>query len=214
MVATASLEDELRERGFEHLVRWSRGVDAELCRPRLGVRRFDLPGPIFLYVGRVAPEKNIRAFLDLDLPGSKVVVGSGPDLAGLRRAYPAVHFAGPLTGEALAEAYASCDVFVFPSRTDTFGVVLLEALASGLPVAAYPVPGPADVIGRSAAGILSEDLREAALAALSIPRETARAYALTFDWQRTTRQFLGHIDAVYAVRAADGAGHIAVPGRG
>jgi glycosyltransferase involved in cell wall biosynthesis len=202
MVSTESLERELAERGFTHIVRWSRGVDAELFKPRPGARRFDLPRPIFLYVGRVAPEKNLRAFVDLDLPGSKVVVGGGPSLASLRVAHPAVHFAGPLFGQDLAEAYASSDVFVFPSRTDTFGVVLLEALASGLPVAAFPVAGPADVIGRTDVGVLSVDLRAAALAALKIPSASCRDYALGFDWGRTTQQFLDNIAAVYAKRLA------------
>ena len=125
-------------------MRWSRGVDTELFRPRK-VRRFGKK-PVFLYVGRIAVEKNIKAFLDVDLPGRKVLVGSGPQAAELARRHPDVLFAGPMEGEELARAYASADVFVFPSLTDTFGLVLLEALASGVPVAAFPVPGPKDVL--------------------------------------------------------------------
>ncbi len=135
---------------------------------------FDLPRPIFLYVGRVAVEKNLEAMLSLDLPGSKVVVGDGPARASLQRRFPDAHFLGPRFGEELARSYASADVFVFPSRTDTFGIVLIEALACGLPVAAFPVAGPLDVIGDSGAGVLSENLGEACLAALEIPRERAR----------------------------------------
>ena len=135
-------------RGFERLMPWSRGVDTELFRPRK-VRQFGKK-PVFLYVGRIAVEKNIKAFLDLDLPGRKVLVGSGPQAAELERLYPDALFAGPSEGEELAQAYASADVFVFPSLTDTFGLVLLEALASGVPVAAFPVSGPKDVLDRSA----------------------------------------------------------------
>lgn len=198
MVATQGIEDELARRGFGNIGRWSRGVDTELFRPRPEARGEDgpfaaLPRPVFLYVGRVAVEKNIQAFLDLDLPGSKVVVGDGPLLEDLRRRHPGVTFAGARFGEDLATHYAAADCFVFPSRTDTFGLVLLEALASGLPVAAYPVPGPLDVVGGSAAGVLSEDLQGAALAALAIPAETARAHALTFSWAACTAQFLDNL---------------------
>lgn len=193
MVATESLRRELAARGFDHLVPWTRGVDAKLFRPRESV--LDLPRPVFLFVGRVAVEKNIGAFLDLDLPGSKVVVGDGPALPALRAAHPEAHFLGMRTGEALAKAYASADVFVFPSRTDTFGIVLLEALAAGVPVAAYPVPGPQDVIGGSGVGVLDPDLRAAALAALSIPRDKCRAFALSRSWEASARQFLDNIVA-------------------
>jgi glycosyltransferase involved in cell wall biosynthesis len=193
MVSTETLERELSARGFHNLMRWSRGVDGDLFHPRPDAPLPDFPRPIFLYVGRVAVEKNLRAFLDLDLPGSKLVVGEGPALAELKAAYPAAHFPGVLFGERLAAAYASADVFVFPSRTDTFGVVLLEALASGVPVAAFPVPGPADVIGGAGVGVLSEDLREAALAALRIPRDKCRAFALGKSWNEAARQFLDNI---------------------
>jgi len=202
MVSTPSFERELAGRGFQRLMRWSRGVDHTLFRPR-AERIFDLPGPIFLYVGRVAVEKNIEAFLRLPLPGSKVVVGDGPALETLKRAWPAVHFAGTLTGEALARAYASCDVFVFPSLTDTFGIVLLEALACGLPVAAYPVTGPIDVIGGTGAGVLDENLGKAALACLDISREACRAEAMNYTWERSARQFIDNVQRVSGRSAND-----------
>ncbi|MEO8667975.1 MAG: glycosyltransferase family 1 protein [Bauldia sp.] len=198
MVSTDSLERDLAARGFRHLMRWSRGVDGELFHPRPDAAEPDLPRPIFLYVGRVAVEKNLGAFLDLDLPGSKVIVGEGPSLASLKAAHPKARFEGALFGESLARAYASADVFVFPSRTDTFGVVLLEALASGVPVAAFPVPGPADVIGGTGVGVLSEDLREAALAALRVPRDKCREFALQRSWRAAARQFLDNILAARA----------------
>jgi glycosyltransferase involved in cell wall biosynthesis len=198
MVATASLERDLAQRGFRHLMRWSRGVDAELFRPRSDQSALDFPRPICLYVGRVAPEKNLEAFLSLDLPGSKVVVGEGPALAALKSRFENAHFLGFREGEPLAEVYAAADVFVFPSRTDTFGIVLLEALASGLPVAAYPVAGPADVIGEAGVGVLDGDLRIATLAALQIPREQCRAFALSHGWQASARQFLDNISRAQA----------------
>ncbi len=194
MVATASLRAELAARGFRHLRPWSRGVDLALFRP--DVREdWDLPRPVFLYVGRVAVEKNIRAFLDLDLPGSKVVVGGGPQLAGLRRDYPAVTFTGPRTGAALARAYAGADVFVFPSLTDTFGLVLLESLACGTPVAAYDVTGPRDVLAGAAGkvGAVDGDLRRAALVALQGERAACRAHAERFSWRACAEMFLSHL---------------------
>ncbi len=192
MVSSSSLERNLVKQGFKRLLRWSRGVDETLFRPRAEAV-LDLPRPIFLFVGRIAVEKNVEAFLRLDLPGSKVVVGKGPMLAQLTAAYPEAHFMGPMQGEELARIYAASDVFVFPSLTDTFGIVLLEALASGLPVAAYPVMGPLDVIGGSPAGVLDADLRKAALAALDIPRELCRAHASTFTWKKSATQFFGNI---------------------
>jgi glycosyltransferase involved in cell wall biosynthesis len=194
MVSTPSLLDELAGKGLTHLMPWSRGVDTELFRPR-GVRRFG-PETVFLYVGRVAIEKNLRAFLDLDLPGRKVVVGGGPQLSALKAAHPETVFTGPLFGETLAEAYASSDVFVFPSRTDTYGVVLLEALASGVPVAAFPVTGPRDVVLHGKVGHLSDDLREAALQALRMDRAACRDYAVGFSWETCARQFLRNIASV------------------
>ena len=192
MVATASLEHELAERGFRNLRRWTRGVDTELFRPR-DKSFLDLPRPVHLYVGRVAVEKNIEAFLKLELAGSKIVVGGGPQLAELSRRYPEVRFAGPRQGEDLARHYAAADVFVFPSRTDTFGLVLLEALASGVPVAAFPVPGPLDVVNGAGVGFLEEDLASAARQALTISPEACRRYALQFSWQRSAEQFLGNL---------------------
>ena len=198
MVATQGIEDELAGRGFRNIGRWSRGVDTELFRPRPEAKGeggpfAGLSGPVFLYVGRVAVEKNIEAFLALDLPGSKAVVGDGPQADEMKRRFPEVHFAGARFGEDLARHYAAADVFVFPSRTDTFGLVLLEALASGLPVAAYPVPGPNDVIGRSPAGVLHENLEKAAIAALSIDPALSRTHALDFSWEACTRQFLDNL---------------------
>lgn len=194
LVATVSLAAELTGRGFNKIRAWNRGVDTELYRPDRA-KMLDLPRPILLNVGRVAVEKNLPAFLDLDLPGSKVVVGDGPQLAAFRERYPEVTFLGTMTGEALADIYASADVFVFPSRTDTFGIVLLEALASGLPVAAYPVTGPLDVLGDGVGGRLSEDLRAAALSALDIPPAEARAKALEFSWAKCAEIFLKHAAA-------------------
>ena len=200
MVATQTIQDELEHRGFARIRRWSRGVDTTLFRPRsdaevaaLAPHLTALPKPIFLYVGRVAVEKNIRAFLAADLPGSKVVVGDGPQLDELRRKYPEVMFTGAKQGEELAAHYSAASVFVFPSRTDTFGLVLLEALASGVPVAAYPVPGPLDVIGGSPAGVLDQDLAVAARAAVGIAPELCRAHALAFSWEACTRQFLSNL---------------------
>jgi 1,2-diacylglycerol 3-alpha-glucosyltransferase/glucuronosyltransferase len=193
MVATDTVRRELAARGFDNLRRWTRGVDAELYDPALRGNFDGLKRPIFLSVGRVAVEKNSSAFLALDLPGSKVVVGDGPMLEELRRRHPDAHFLGKREGKELARLYASADVFVFPSRTDTFGLVLLEALASGLPVAAYPVPGPLDVIGGSGAGVLDKDLRQAALAALDIPREHCREHALHYTWSVSTDQFVENL---------------------
>ncbi|WP_207459731.1 glycosyltransferase [Azospirillum sp. SYSU D00513] len=194
MVATPSIERDLEARGFANLRRWTRGVDTELFRPR-DKGFLDLPRPIALYVGRVAVEKNLEDFLRLDLPGSKLVVGDGPARAELERRYPEVHWAGARQGEDLARHYAAADVFVFPSRSDTFGLVLLEALASGLPVAAYPVPGPLDVLEGSSAGVLDEDLGRAVRAALTIPPERCREHALRYSWRRSAEQFLANLHA-------------------
>lgn len=202
MTATPSLDVDLAARGFGPLMRWSRGVDTGLFRPR-AQSVLDLPRPIFLNVGRVAVEKNLEAFLSLDLPGSKVVVGEGPALESLRKAYPDAHFLGPRSGPALAEVYASADVFVFPSRTDTFGLVLIEALASGLPVAAYPVMGPKDVITDPAVGCLGEDLHKAALDALDLDREACRAFAERYSWDASVAQFAANMrSAVHRHTAA------------
>jgi glycosyltransferase involved in cell wall biosynthesis len=199
MVSTPSLERELTERGFENIMRWTRGVDTALFRPR-HERILDVAAPVFLYVGRVAVEKNLDAFLSLDLPGTKVVVGDGPSRVALGRRYPEARFLGALTGEDLARVYASSDVFVFPSLTDTFGIVLIEALASGLPIAAFPVTGPLDVIGASGCGVLDADLRVAALAALDLPRDRCRAYGETFTWHESARQFFSNIEKAHSGR--------------
>ncbi len=194
MVATHSLHAELAARGFGNLRAWTRGVDLSLFRPAPR-ENWGLPGPIFLSVGRVAIEKNIRAFLQLDLPGSKVVVGDGPQLATLRREYPGVHFTGARFGAALARAYAGADVFVFPSLTDTFGLVLLEALACGTPVAAYPVTGPLDVLGSAPGkiGAVDADLGRAALAALAGDKVACRAHAERYSWRACAELFLSHL---------------------
>lgn len=196
MVATKSLQAELEERGFGRPSIWSRGVDTELFRPRpelQGEHYLSLARPVYLYVGRVAVEKNIDAFLEADLPGTKMIVGEGPRFEHLRKRFPDAHFAGALFGEDLAKAYAAADCFVFPSRTDTFGLVLIEALASGTPVAAYPVQGPLDVIGADPAAVLDEDLRAACLRAVNIHRSEARDFALGFSWEACTRQFLSNL---------------------
>ncbi len=194
MVATQSLRDELEARGFTNVRAWSRGVDLAAFHPEPR-EDWGLTRPIFAYVGRVAVEKNLRAFLELELPGSKLVVGDGPLRRALERDYPAVHFAGARHGAALAAAYAGADVFVFPSRTDTFGLVVLEALASGLPVAAYPVTGPKDILGESPVpvGALNEDLRQAALDALGIDRAACRPHAETYSWAACAQRFLDNL---------------------
>ena len=198
MVAAPSVRRELAARGFSNIRPWSRGVDAGLFNPALRVDFPGIPRPIFLMVSRVAVEKNIAAFLGLDLPGSKMLVGDGPQLAEMKRRFPAVHFMGHHEGRDLARHYASADVFVFPSLTDTFGLVLLEALASGVPVAAYPVAGPMDVLGDAPVGHLDTDLGRAALACLTIPREACRAHALKFSWHATAEQFLGNLVPAHA----------------
>jgi glycosyltransferase involved in cell wall biosynthesis len=197
MVSTPSLKTELEQRGFRRIKLWSRGVDVERFRPMARdafVREgLSLPRPIFLYVGRIAVEKNVDAFLKLDLPGSKVVIGDGPQRLDLAKRFPAAHFLGARPTEELAPFYAASDVFVFPSRTDTFGLVLLEALASGLPVAAFPVPGPRDVLSDCPAAVLDDDLFSACLAALRIPAEAARNFALQHSWRASAEQFLANL---------------------
>lgn len=195
MVATETLERELSRRGIRNLRRWSRGIDTAQFHPMPHESRpFDLPRPIFMTVGRIAVEKNLPAFLDLDLPGSKVVVGDGPAREELQQRYPSALFTGTRTGAALAATYAQADVFVFPSRTDTFGNTILEALASGVPVAAYPVMGPIDILGQNRrAGALDEDLRKACLDALECSPEDALALARTYSWEAASRQFLENV---------------------
>jgi glycosyltransferase involved in cell wall biosynthesis len=192
MVATTSLRDDLETNGFSNVRIWTRGVDVDLFRP-LPEASLPFPRPIWLYVGRIAVEKNIEAFLRLDLPGTKVVIGDGPARTRLAHVYPAVRFLGPKTGEDLVRHYAASDVFVFPSLTDTFGLVMLEALACGLPVAAFPAHGPRDVLGTAEVAALDEDLGRACLRALNISREAARAFAQSRSWQNCTDQFLSNL---------------------
>ena len=203
MASTDTLVRELRGHGFRRLGLWSRGVDTNLFDPARALV-LDLPRPIFMNVGRVALEKNLEAFLSLSLPGSKVVVGSGPQEAELKRRFPDAHFLGAKHGDDLAAHIAAADVFVFPSRTDTYGLVQLEALACGVPVAAFPVPGPLDVIGGRDIGVLDEDLRAACLGALRIPREACRIFALGRSWERSALQFRRNINHAFIHGRLDG----------
>lgn len=197
MVATESVRRELEGWGFRNVRRWTRGVDSVLFHPGPDpVPVLDLPRPVFLYVGRVAVEKNVEAFLAADLPGSKLVVGDGPLLKALIQRHPGATFTGAKQGADLAAHFRCADVFVFPSRTDTFGLVMLEALASGLPVAAYPEPGPLDVIGDSGVGVLGEDLADAAAAALRIDPAPCRAHALRYSWTACAEMFLANLEPI------------------
>jgi glycosyltransferase involved in cell wall biosynthesis len=200
MIATPSLRQELSARGFGRLGSWTRGVDTELFTPDHPAE-LDLPRPIFMTMGRVAVEKNIEAFLALDLPGSKVVIGDGPQRAALARQYPKVRFLGEKTGQDLTSHLAAADVFVFPSLTDTFGVVQLEALACGTPVAAFPVTGPLDVIADHPVGALDMDLRSACIRALSLSREACRSFALERSWENSARQFIGNLTVLQPSRS-------------
>ncbi|NUR45343.1 MAG: glycosyltransferase family 1 protein [Sphingomonas sp.] len=212
--ATPTLAAELQERGLKRTHIWPRGVDLEQFNPEVPPHpaMADLPRPILLNVGRVAPEKNIEAFLDLEVPGSKVVAGGGPALEKMKAAYPDVLFLGPKHGAELASVYTAADVFVFPSRTDTFGLVNIEALACGLPIAAYPVPGPADIVGPDECGVhggserigaLDEDLGQAVTRALTTDRAAAVAEARHYSWERCTSLFLdGLAQALQRERAA------------
>jgi 1,2-diacylglycerol 3-alpha-glucosyltransferase/glucuronosyltransferase len=199
MVATNSLRQELADRGFKNLSAWTRGVDTTLFNPDQPAR-LDLPRPIFMTVGRVAVEKNLEAFLALDLPGSKVVVGDGPQRAELERRFPEAKFLGEKTGNDLTSHMAAADVFVFPSLTDTFGVVQLEALACGTPVAAFPVTGPLDVIADHPIGVLDSDLRGACMRALTMSREACRNFALERSWENSARQFIGNLSVLQPSR--------------
>ena len=192
LVPTPSMMRVLKTKGLDSVVVWTRGVDHALFRPRPKEMFADLPRPIMLSAGRVAIEKGLPDFLDLDLPGSKVVVGDGPMLDTLRSRHPETHFTGYLEGEELAKAMASADLFVFPSRTDTFGLVMIEALASGVPVAAYDVPGPRDII-TSDVGMIGSDLGETIRQALGRSQERCRAYALTYSWERAAIQFENYL---------------------
>ena len=200
MVATPSLKQELGTRGFGKLGFWTRGVDTNLFSPD-DPAQLDLPRPIFMTMGRVAVEKNLEAFLSLDLPGTKVVIGDGPQKAALERKYPDVKFLGEKTGKDLSSHLAAADVFVFPSLTDTFGVVQLEALACGTPVAAFPVTGPLDVIADHPIGALDTDLRAACLRAAGMSRETCRNFAVQRSWENSARQFIGNLTALQPSRS-------------
>ena len=212
MVPTRTVASDLTDRGFANVQVWTRGVDLDLFHPRRAddaganpIGSLGLTGPILLSVGRVSVEKNLAAFLDLDVPGTKVIVGDGPAMASMKKTYPDVVFLGEKKGEELAACYAAADVFVFPSRTDTFGLVLLEALASGVPVAAYPVMGPIDVITDQRAGVLSEDLGHAVTQALTLKREDCRAFAETQSWQQSAEQFRNYLHP-FAPYSPDDAG--------
>ncbi len=195
MVATQTMRNELDAKGFKNIMPWSRGVDSSLYYPynRATVNLpelTDLQRPFFLYVGRVSVEKNLEAFLSLDLPGTKIIVGDGPSKQMLEAKYSAAKFLGIRQAEELAQIYSMSDVFVFPSLTDTFGIVLLEALACGTPVAAFPVTGPKDALEGADVGVLNDDLKVAALSALSISRSRCREFALTKTWQESAEQFI------------------------
>ena len=192
LVATPAIRALLEARGFRNIADWSRGVDTELFNP--APQRFsDLRRPVFLFVGRVAVEKNLPAFLGLDLPGTKLVVGDGPDRRMLEHRFRDAVFVGAKTGTELASYFQRADVFVFPSRTDTFGLVLVEAMACGTPVAAYPVRGPIDVVKDPAVGVLDQDLGAAAMAALQLDRDKVARYGQRFTWEHSTRQFLASL---------------------
>ncbi len=192
LVTTQSQKDELARYGITNTRVWLRGVDTEMFRPdgaRSPLISEEWPRPLWLNVGRLAVEKNIEAFLQLDLPGTKVVVGSGPEHQRLMAKFPQVKFLGAHQGHDLATIYRSCDCFVFPSLTDTFGLVIVEALASGLPVAAHPVTGPNDIITDPVAGTLDWDLQQACLSAQTLDPRDARQHALGFTWQACTERF-------------------------
>jgi glycosyltransferase involved in cell wall biosynthesis len=192
MVATRSMNQTLKEHGFKNLAYWTRGVDIEHFVPR-EESVMDLPRPIAVYLGRVAVEKNIEDFLELKLDGSKVVIGAGPALEALKQQYPDAHFLGYRENGDLARHLASADVMVFPSKTDTFGLVMLEAMACGVPVATYPVEGPLDVIKNGINGWMDEDLQTAVNNALEVDRAHCRRFAEGYSWEACTRQFLSLI---------------------
>ncbi len=204
MVATPTMMELLQEKGFRNVTPWSRGVDTDMFTPAKrgadGGLFKDLAHPIWVYVGRVAVEKNIEAFVELDLPGTKVVVGDGPQREDLQKKYPAAKFVGAKFGDELARYYADADVFVFPSFTDTFGLVILEAMAAGTPVAAFVAPGPKDLIPGSNAGAIHTDLKTACLDALKIDRAAARAYAENFSWRACTEDFRRNLQPLPVIK--------------
>ena len=214
LVSTRTIARQLHSQGLPHTRLWGRGVDVENFSPDAPrhPRFAGLPRPIQLYVGRVAVEKNVEAFLQSRHPGSKIVVGDGPALEGLKRRFPEVAFLGTLSGETLASAYASADIFVFPSRTDTFGLVMIEALACGTPVAAFPVPGPADVL-RGDVGAMDPCLERAIEAALTRDRAVCAAYGRSFTWKASARQFESALLPLKAKMAEGMAGSRTLEGR-
>ncbi len=205
MVTTPSMVNFLDARGFTNLAPWARGVDMDIfnpaCRDSPEDVYADLPRPIWVNVGRVAVEKNIETFLELDLPGSKVVVGDGPQLEQLKKKYPAIRFTGAKFGEELARYFADADVFVFPSKTDTFGLVIIEAMATGTPVAGYPVSGPIDIIPGSKAGAVNEDLRTACFEALDMKREDCVKHAQNYSWDAVSEVFFNYLTPEYTPKA-------------
>ncbi len=211
MAPTAAMKRHLEAEGLQNVQIWSRGVDLSLFGADYPTPASlaDLPRPIWMNVGRLAVEKNLEAFLELDLPGTKVIVGEGPQAAEIKARFPKAIFTGAKFGAELAAHYAAADVFVFPSRTDTFGLVILEALASGVPVAAFPVQGPLDVLGDAPAGVMDEDLAAACRRAQAIPPEIARAHAQKFTWEAAALQFLEHLGIPDS--APDALGGVAAP---
>ena len=202
MVATETVARELAARGFTNIKSWGRGVDTDLFRPRGDLIK-GMSRPVMLYVGRIAVEKNIESFLRLDLQGTKLVVGDGPQLPELRNRYPNAVFVGAKEGEDLVAHYSAADVFVFPSLTDTFGLVLLEALACGVPIACFPVAGPIDIVGTAPVGCLDYDLAAAIRGALIMSRDDCRRYAESFSWAASARQFLENVQPLEHGRTAN-----------
>lgn len=204
LVPSPSVRDELEQRGFKNLLVWTRGVDTDLFQP-YGKDLLDDERPIFMYVGRVSREKNLEAFLGDDkLPGTKYVVGDGPALNSLKQKFPKARFVGYKHGLDLARHFSSADVFVFPSLTDTFGVVLLEAMACGVPVAAYPCTGPIDVVDQGRTGFLDKDLTKAAMAALELDPEDCRKHAVTFSWQKCAELFFDSVVPIHGNGSTNG----------
>lgn len=195
MISTQTMSDLLTSNGFRNIALWARGVDTDQFRivPKTALDEHNLKRPIAMLVGRVAVEKNIEKFLDMEWEGSKVVVGDGPQFQDFKAKYPDVLFTGAKSGEELVQHYAAADVFSFPSKSETFGLVMLEAMACGVPVGAYPVQGPNDVVGDSGAGVLGDDLAAASKAALSIDPQICREHALKFGWDRCTEEFLANL---------------------
>jgi hypothetical protein len=198
LTPTPAIVEDLRSRGFNNPRLWTRGVDKEIFTP-LGPKHPKVSDqPIFLHVGRLAVEKNVDDFLKLDLPGEKWVAGDGPERARLEKTYKDIRWFGVLDGLSLASLYRSADVFVFPSVTDTFGLVMLEAMSCGTPVAAYPVAGPIDVVQDQVSGALNKDLKAACLKALEISRTDVYQHSLNFSWEKASQQFLSALQPIHS----------------